>query len=232
MLLKPLLALAPPRPPITSLRGSRGRPHAADSRPAGVRWPPVPLATTLLCRRGCGMWSASLQSLGSRLAAATIGAGGPAASHPFTLDGGLIAAEWGDHYLQLFLINAAGTVEQSRRIGANFGAAALRSRPPVEDSGRRFEDVFEQQVRLWEEDRPRAAQPLPAILSGSVGSAAVGWCEAPHVPVRRRCRITPPPHGASKRICHLHCCSCQPACRSWAHELCACQTCDRDGQSS
>ena len=91
---------------------------------------------------------------------------------PFTLEGGLIAAEWGEASLKLYLLRPDGAVEDSRE-ASGVGAAELIPKPPQKDPAK-FEDVFEQQCRSLEEGRP-GPSPRPALVCGLAGSRA-GWC--------------------------------------------------------
>ena len=111
-------------------------------------------------------------SAGLRAATGRGESGGDAGPTPFTLEGGLIAAEWGEASLKLFLLQADGAVADSRE-ASGVGAAELIPKPPQKDPAK-FEDVFEQQCRSLEEGRP-GPSPRPALVCGLAGSRA-GWC--------------------------------------------------------
>ena len=53
-------------------------------------------------------------SAGLRAATGRGESGGDAGPTPFTLEGGLIAAEWGEASLKLYLLKPDGVVEDSR----------------------------------------------------------------------------------------------------------------------
>jgi 2-dehydro-3-deoxygalactonokinase len=80
-------------------------------------------------------------------------------------DASFIAGDWGTSHLRLFLCDGDGQVlERADAVGAA-------------DAAGRFASVFDGLVAPWQQRRG----PLPAVLSGMVGSS-IGWVAAPYVP--------------------------------------------------
>jgi 2-dehydro-3-deoxygalactonokinase len=75
-----------------------------------------------------------------------------------------IAGDWGTSHLRLFLCDAQGVALDSR------------TGPGAADSSGRFADILQSLMAPWQASRA----PLPAVLSGMVGSN-IGWTEAPYV---------------------------------------------------
>eukprot|EP01043_Picozoa_sp_COSAG02_P044516 COSAG02_NODE_3983_length_5954_cov_60.916482_1_plen_401_part_00 len=136
-------------------------------------------------RRSMESLSAGLRGLGSMVARATTGgagSGGDATPRPFALGPpGMVAAEWTDGGLQLWLIGADGTVEASHS-AVGVGVRDL-------EQGQHFESVFEQQVRILEQQGSAAGRSdshvggaglRPALVCGAAGGRG-GWCETPCV---------------------------------------------------
>jgi 2-dehydro-3-deoxygalactonokinase len=76
--------------------------------------------------------------------------------------GSFVAGDWGTTHLRLFLCDESGKVLDSV---TGPGAAAGD-----------FAKVFDSLVARW----PASGQPLPAVLSGMVGSS-IGWIQAPYL---------------------------------------------------
>ena len=80
-------------------------------------------------------------------------------------DASFIAGDWGTSHLRLFLCDGDGQVlERADAVGAA-------------DAAGRFASVFDSLVAPWLQRHG----PLPAVLSGMVGSS-IGWVTAPYVP--------------------------------------------------
>ena len=118
--------------------------------------------------------SAGLRGLGSMVARAAAGAGsaGDQSARPFALGPpGMIGAEWTDGGLQLWLIGADGAVEATHS-AVGVGVCDLGGQP------QHFESVFEQQVRILEQQQAGGAGLRPALVCGAAGRRG-GWCETP-----------------------------------------------------
>lgn len=128
--------------------------------------------------------SAGLRGLGSMVArAATAAGGGGDADGKFALGpAGMLAAEWTQDGLQLWILGADGTVEGSH-CAAGVGVGDLATASSQGQGQQRFENVFEHQVRILEQQAGSSASHAglrPALVCGAAGGRG-GWCEVPCV---------------------------------------------------
>jgi 2-dehydro-3-deoxygalactonokinase len=112
---------------------------------------------------------------GAAASAVAVAAGAEAAAANATpARAALIALDWGTTSLRAYLFDAAGNVLATRA-----STAGIMNLPRSADQGG-FDEAFDAVCGSWLDAASNAADTLPVIAAGMVGSAQ-GWLEAPYV---------------------------------------------------